>query len=733
MRPALDVQPRPAYKPAWLSPTSWLRAGSIRAAHVAMIVLICAATWPQHYGVFWAAAVGYYYGLYARMITFCLWTRSSLDLIARTLTTAPRERLEESEPDITRWPRFLLLIPGYRSASSMPAVGTILANQDYPRQLWRAVFISDQHEEDEVTDQNRQIAGDLYRAVDHRQLPRDMPVSDAALTLFLADDGRASSLVYLRLFMPNDKRLVVAWGQMLLSLVLRGRALESTLAPDIRGLVEGIAGRAMDLASRNSDGIMQTTGCRIDDPYRLGPSSRLAASLAHEELRRTRTGRQLCSRLLEPAAASGDWKEECTALRERVLGDGALRERIQELCITANPSTGAAMQTRLAELGHPGLYHFLRPPLGRAKPAALNAGLEYAVQRSWLQDENTSVVVLDSDSMLHRSALAVAAHEILCDPEPNVIRQCLPITTLNFNFRNWLVKGIIACDAMGAPGRWARSVRTQSRADLTAGSGVVIPFSLLRYLRDTYGEAWDSGVICEDARMIISQYSILDGASKRTKMIPAFVLEAAPESSQGVLKTYGVFWRQRLRWAFGGMDEVAALWHVSLNRLLVSSTDFRPMEGTIPQKARAIGRKNRLLFLWLADHLWWGATALAPVLWIAAELLCRPSHSPVYAGVCILSFALPLWLLLVVFKRNVVPLIPGGIARNPKWVLVQTYCWMCMASSFYVWPVVAAQMACLLHVRWLFKRYAIRRHLTSGSGPPAPDTIRQPATNKPDC
>ena len=377
------------------------------------------------------------------------------------------------------------------------------------------------------------------------------------------------------------------------------------------------------------------------------------------------------------------------ALRTRLLSHG-FQGRIAAAFSRANPCTGAAVDEVLHRLKRPNLVHCRRPPGKRNKASALNFGFDQASQRGWL-GPRTHIMVLDSDSFLPANALALSALEIARDPERNVIRQLLPVTSTNFNGRNWLVRTIIAADSMAAPGRWAGNVRTQVRSDLTAGSGVVIPAAFLNHLIQAYGEAWDTSIICEDARMIISQYAVLDGATKRTKMVPAYVLEGAPEQER-VWPTYIAFWRQRLRWALGGMDEFASLLRVPLRRMLVRSGDFSTMPGGVRLAAAAHWRKFRLLLSWLKEHLWWSGIALAPLLWWTAEILCGAPPWPARAIGYFCLFLIPGLLLQGLFQRRLAALIPGGVSR---WQLVELLIALICVSIPFILPVVFAQLVCL--------------------------------------
>jgi cellulose synthase/poly-beta-1,6-N-acetylglucosamine synthase-like glycosyltransferase len=191
--------------------------------------------------------------------------------------------------------------------------------------------------------------------------------------------------------------------------------------------------------------------------------------------------------------------------------------------------------------------------------------------------------------------------------------------------------------------------------------------------------------------MIMSQYAILDAASKRTKLVPAFVLEGAPEQER-VVPTYVAFWRQRVRWSLGGMDELNSIRKVRLQHLLVSSRDFSPLPPGWRIVAQAQWRRFRLLISWLKEHLWWSGIVAAPVLWMIAEMACGapPWEARLFGCLCI--FLVPGLLLQTLFYRHVAPLIPGGVSRSQ---LVALLFALITLSIPMVLPVLFAQLVCL--------------------------------------
>jgi cellulose synthase/poly-beta-1,6-N-acetylglucosamine synthase-like glycosyltransferase len=655
--------------------------------HLLAIAAVNYLTFPGHRKWIWLSVVAYYWFFYARMIRFALWTSDTLKVIQQASAGCPMTRLKRLA-DPARWPEFVVLVPAFGAGRCIQTVAAILAEQDYPTDRWMAIFVSDESESTTLMDSAAKAAADIQAAIRKKTALKSVPIADAALLLYLADDQRESAVAYLNLFGLRRRQLARAWADLLTLLVARGVSPGLEVPEDAQRLLS-------ELMEQNAKS-NATTVANISSMMGIKQLSGSLAAWAHVWAA-VKTPRDLPDTLRIALRETGNQTPD-RALRARLLSDEYL-SRIAAAFIRENPSTSDAINATLARLNMPNLVHFQRPEGKRNKASALNFALGQAMRQGWLGD-NTHIMVLDSDSFLPGRALALSALEIVRDPEPNVIRQLLPVTTTNFNGRNWFVRTIIAADSLAAPGRWAGSVRTQVRSDLQAGSGVVIPASFLAYLTREYGEAWNTDIICEDARMIISQYAILDGGTKRTKMVPAYVLEGAPEQER-VWPTYVAFWRQRVRWALGGMDEIACLLRVPMRRILIGSCDFLPMPPRPWMAVTAEIRKLHLLLAWSKEHLCWSGIALAPILWLAAEVACGAPPWPArFAGyLCLLL--VPGVLLEGLFQRQIAPLIPGGVSRGQ---LIQLFFALILVSVPFILPVVFAQLVCVVGLRnWLAK------------------------------
>ena len=242
---------------------------------------------------------------------------------------------------------------------------------------------------------------------------------------------------------------------------------------------------------------------------------------------------------LQSAVRTREWNEQLRAVYD------ALEETCPE-----------AVERTVRRIGRPGFHHICRKKVGGGKPESLNTAYFHVLKENPLAlGEPGHVVVIDADSLLPTSSLTVMAAEIRNDSDRNVIRQVAPLSTSNYAGNNIFVKMISCLDTIGSMGKWARNTRTLSRVDLPAGSGLVIPTMLLEYLRQTKGAPWEARTITEDARLVITDFGLMDGVSRKTKFVPIHMVEAVPEA-QSLWQVFKQYWVQRMRWASGGPDEV---------------------------------------------------------------------------------------------------------------------------------------------------------------------------------
>ena len=288
----------------------------------------------------------------------------------------------------------------------------------------------------------------------------------------------------------------------------------------------------------------------------------------------------------------------------------------------------------------------------------------------------------------------------------NVVRQIAPISTSNYAGNNAFVKLVGCLDTLGSMGKWARSTRTLERPDLPAGSGLVIPAPLLEHLRRTRGSPWDGTTITEDARLVISDYGLLDGATQRTKFVPVHLLEAVPEGPT-VLGVFKQYWAQRMRWASGGPDEIRQLLRAFRTDHLYVNT--RSPDGRFQLRRRgrwermlARSRHLWMLLRWTGDHFWWGpGYGLAPLVWLTFDFFYPTPRLFRIIG-CSMLFGLPAWTLFGVFRRFA-PFVPGGLQWQD---LIRLYLTALLLALFLPWPVMHTHILYLLGRTSRFKGWA---------------------------
>ena len=280
-----------------------------------------------------------------------------------------------------------------------------------------------------------------------------------------------------------------------------------------------------------------------------------------------------------------------------------------------------------------------------------------------------------------------------------VVMQIAAIPTANFFSGNWFSKFISFADAIGAVGKWARSTRKQLKPDLHAGSGVVVPATLAQFIEQNTGQAWDESTLTEDARLIIGQFGMMDGARNKTRAVPIHLVEAVPEDHT-FSGTYQSFWNQRRRWTVGGYDEffyMAAspswLRHTRFSSSSGRWENYRPdMQERLKSRVRQLHR----LALWLWDHFIWGIGGLIVLThwWLASVTVGGPSKPIAMLGLIALLLA-PLVFLLIP-GRQLYRFIPGGLSLAE---MLGLYVLSFVAVWLYCLPVVATQFACILGFR----------------------------------
>lgn len=358
-------------------------------------------------------------------------------------------------------------------------------------------------------------------------------------------------------------------------------------------------------------------------------------------------------------------------------------------------TTGEAVERFMQDTKPPNLTH-LTSFRRSCKADALNLAYTHCLESNIVNDD-TFVLVLDSDSFLPPYALQVIDEEIRQDGNRDIIRQLASIPMANYASGDIFTKFISMADSVGAVGRWSSEVRTSRRPTLHAGSGVVIPLKLCHYLTSRYGEPWDARVITEDARLLIGRYSLLDGARMKTKAVPCPLIEAVPFGNN-LLETYRSFWNQRVRWATGGYDEFLSLATAKPDQIFVTSSSYMPYSPTVGEAIAAMVRRLRLTVSWTLDHAWWGtSTLLSPLFWMVGTYVATPPRWVSMAGLAAVFIALG-YLLGVCFTEF--QAFTGRKSGPGEFFLLSLLSFP--LAFFYTLPVLVTQLTCLLGGR---KRY----------------------------
>lgn len=357
-------------------------------------------------------------------------------------------------------------------------------------------------------------------------------------------------------------------------------------------------------------------------------------------------------------------------------------------------TTGEVVDELIQTLNLPNFHH-LSSKERRYKAGALNIAYEYVAQLGI--SDNDYIIVIDADSLLPANALSIIDDEIRADGNHTFIRQLASIPMANYAACGLFSKFIAMGDSIGAVGKWARNVRSQRRTDLHAGSGVIIPLRLCKYLERKYGTVWDASVITEDARLIIGQYSMLGGFQMKTKAVPCALVEAVP-CDKDIWQTYKSYWSQRVRWATGGYDEFLTLLKAKRNQIFVDPMTYAEYSPTVGELILANLRRLHFLMAWISDHAWWGILSfLAPYLWLLVAYFALPHIWMAMIGFLATVFLPIIWIWwcfreFLEFSSN---------RKSHDFLLL--YVMAFVFGLVYTLPIVFTQLLCILGGRGFFK------------------------------
>jgi cellulose synthase/poly-beta-1,6-N-acetylglucosamine synthase-like glycosyltransferase len=430
---------------------------------------------------------------------------------------------------------------------------------------------------------------------------------------------------------------------------------------------------------------------------------RTAATLVHDRLETSTPSRLLEAFFRRDIARYVErLSQEAGSFRSKLSSCPDLKAELRRAYDRVERTCPEVVDDLIGDCG-PGFHHICREKEGGGKPESLNTAYDHILRSEpTLIGGDTSFLVIDADSLLHSSALRTIAAEICADEDRCAIRQIAPLSTSNYRGRSVFVKLICCLDTIGSMGKWAHSTRTADRPDLPAGSGLVIPANLLEFLRKEKGTPWDGRTITEDARLVISDYGLLDGATRKTKFVPVHLLEAVPEGP-GFFAILRQYWAQRTRWASGGPEEALALLKAFRSESLYVQTravgGYARLSPGLAGRLMARVRHLRLLFVWVHDHLWWGpGYALAPLLWFTFAFFFITPPVLGFIGLALL-LSLPAWTIFGAFRRFAA-FVPGGLNWQD---LVILYCGAMLFAWCHTWPVVYTHLLYSAGKRHRFK------------------------------
>lgn len=679
----------------------------------------------------------YYARLSQRLILVALWAEDTMRLLrasvdARHLAHRQLVIAERSQ----ELPHFIVMIAAYKAGSSIGSVLESLNHQHYPAENYEVYVITHEAENEEKRNNLGLTEARILESILTEVPCRSGPATDIRILeeVFLEavmkqqeiDIGVAQYFCFVAARDCLGIRRKVIRDQLFRKLIFdsfslrnKGRSPEECMQLFERlnihvtrqglRLILNAADRSLSASNQVVSGFSKILGLGPDQPLFCSVSKplRLAMSISEEDfcvrIQLLQLRRSLSSQL---DCFLDRVKTELAGVKRRVIGLADLRGSVRKAYNHVHRTCPETVDEVLYSLGRKNFHHICHTKARAGKPESLNAGYEYILRhRPEVIAPNVFFLVIDADSLLHSSCLSTAACEILGDSGYPAIRQIVPISTSNFYGNNVLGKLVCCLDTIGSTGKWAWNTRTQRRPDLPAGSGVVIPAMLLDHLAQRKGAPWETGTVTEDARMIITDYGLMDCATRKTKFIPVYLLEAVPQGT-GLFDTYRNYWIQRTRWASGGPDEVVELvkeyWGTRLYDRLESKTrDPWPLRRSATERIRARYRHTRLLVSWIGDHLWWGiGLGLAPVVWVLFNFfLITPRFFAVFG--LLLFLGVPAFVIFRTF-RKCQDFIPGGL--RPA-ALFQLFSGSILLAWFLSFPIIYTQILFLLGRRKQFRKW----------------------------
>lgn len=682
---------RDAHRP-WSRPDSgWSRArdACVLAVGTSMLVLFAHETLDAGAARLWGALACFYFVFYWRIAQFTYWANLTYGQLRATVPGEARAAaVRSSNVDERRLPVFHVLIAAYEAQDSIAPVLRAVHHQAYPSDRMFAWVITERSESLRTSARRDVLRAGPEPAADEAlsalgwQAASERHPALASWTAAVTDgelrwrvrDARAGHWLVTDLLLrtaadPGDdasRRATLA------ALPLEPRDI-AVLVSQARTLAERVERVTRDYAR-----LLGTSAV-----YDAGDVAREIASRRAAIGALARVGRRLARRLSDPTAA-----------RPSGLSSDDIVSQVR--------CTQDVVVETVRKLGARNI-HLLDPHNRGFKPGALNAAYRHLRAVGLLQRRahaDTFFLVIDADSLLPSHALSQIARELAGHRGAAPIMQLASIPTANFFAAGWYSRFIAVADALGAVGKWARSTRRCLKPDLHAGSGVVVPATIAAYIAAHQGAPWTETTLTEDARIIVGQFGMMNGARNTTRMAPAYLLEAVP-ASERLRDTYRSFWNQRRRWTTGGWDELLYMlsvpsWvlHAAYDATTRRWRHVRPTTSSRRLAARL--RQVRRILVWTWDHFWWGIGGAAVLThwWLVALVIAPPSPVISWLGLAGLLGA-PL-VMLVVLSRQLVAFTPGGISVAER---LQIYLLSFAAIWAYALPVIATQLSCLFGLR----------------------------------
>ena len=581
----------------WTIPRSRLR----RARDAATIVggmAVClgaarACAVDPRVATMWGAVACFYFVFYWRITQFTYWANATYAKLGATIWVPG----SESDPDA---PTFHILVAAYEAQDSIAPVLRAIHGQAYPTDRFAAWVITERNEA-------------VRKATRRNELAQGRFAESAGDVAVAALQWRAESDRY---------RTLGAWTRAVTMGTLAPKLghpeaptwLAADLIARLAGTLDrpaavarafdtlGLDGRTRRSLRRQAHALSRHVDRVVADFARLLGTAQVyrRADVVREVAwrwalggRLARQARRACRRL-EPSARPS------RSAMHGPLPPGTLR---------LVRSTQDVVRETIDELGTSNI-HLLDPHNRGFKPGALNAAYRHLESRGLLDRDGRDVffLIIDADSLLPSHALATIAREIRAAGRPAPIMQMASVPTGNFFSAGWYSRFVAVADALGAVGKWARSTRRRLKPDLHAGSGVVVPAPVARYIAAHQEAPWTETTLTEDARMIVGQFGMMNGARNTTRMAPCHLLEAVAAGDR-FRETDESFWNQRRggRWAVMTSWVHAACPGLGLHARFDDRGDERAW--TRPKAAERIAsrlRRASRIAVWTFDHFWWG-------------------------------------------------------------------------------------------------------------------------------